>query len=355
MSARTDRGEIYLRWNGYRAETSLDPFFNRRDFEGYRVYISRTGHPGDWSMVAQRDLYNYARHTWSEARQRWLVLDPPFSRDSLKSLYDSLCLVHYGFEFDPDSFVIASRDEALFELRFDPRVPDRLDSLYHYFGPFEANAMSNDTELKLAVDNGLGVFNSIRKVYPDSSESTISWRSDGTPFAPYYEYEFALKDLQVAEPLVLAVTAFDQGDPASNFPPLETTQETNAQTVWPLRSAEVVKSERPKPGVYPNPYRLIDDYYGTHWENQRGTELDQERARQVTFYNVPDTCTLSIWSLDGDLVRKIKHYADPAGSEATVVRWDMITRNTQAVKTGIYVWSIESRFGTDVGKLVIIK
>ena len=45
-----------------------------------------------------------------------------------------------------------------------------------------------------------------------------------------------------------------------------------------------------------------------------------------------------------------------AGAKAaTVVRWDLITRNTQAVKTGIYIWSVESRFGTDVGKLVILK
>ncbi len=37
------------------------------------------------------------------------------------------------------------------------------------------------------------------------------------------------------------------------------------------------------------------------------------------------------------------------------VVWNLITRNTQAVKTGIYIWTVESRFGTDVGKLVIIK
>jgi len=38
-----------------------------------------------------------------------------------------------------------------------------------------------------------------------------------------------------------------------------------------------------------------------------------------------------------------------------VVVWDLITRNTQAVKTGIYIYTVESEFGTDVGKLVIVK
>jgi len=38
-----------------------------------------------------------------------------------------------------------------------------------------------------------------------------------------------------------------------------------------------------------------------------------------------------------------------------VVVWDLITRNTQAVKTGLYIYTIESRYGTDVGKLVVVK
>jgi hypothetical protein len=64
---------------------------------------------------------------------------------------------------------------------------------------------------------------------------------------------------------------------------------------------------------------------------------------------------VSEWSIDGDLVRRLEHRADPSSSEATVVVWNLITRNTQAVKTGIYIYSIESRYGTDVGKLGIVK
>ncbi len=80
-----------------------------------------------------------------------------------------------------------------------------------------------------------------------------------------------------------------------------------------------------------------------------------KRSRKVTFTNVPDTCVVSIWTLDGDLVRQLDHSEDPSSSQATVVVWDLITRNTQAVKTGLYVYTIESRYGTDIGKLVIIK
>ena len=87
----------------------------------------------------------------------------------------------------------------------------------------------------------------------------------------------------------------------------------------------------------------------------RGQEPDPERARQITFYNIPDTCSISIWSLDGDLVRRMEHRENPLESDASVHVWNLITRNTQAVKTGLYIWTVESRYGNEVGKLVIIK
>jgi hypothetical protein len=355
LSADFQEGTIVLRWNGRKSETTLDPFLNRRDFEGYRVYMSRTGKQDDWQLLAQRDLVNFARYTWSPERARWVLRDPPFTRDSLKALYDSIAQVSYGYPFEPDSFKVALLSKAFLEIVFDPVQPDRVDSFYHYFAPFDANATVDDAGLAAAADARLGVFGKIRKLYPDADTGDVAIRPDGTEFAPYYEYEYAINGLQVAEPVFLVVTAFDHGDPASGLAPLESERSGTSKEIWPINSADIVTAQHPKPGVYPNPYRIVDDYYGFGWENRKGLEPDRERARQVTFYNVPDTCTVSIWSIDGDLVRKLEHRADPYSSEATVVIWDLITRNTQACKTGIYIYSIESRFGTDVGKLVIVK
>jgi hypothetical protein len=100
---------------------------------------------------------------------------------------------------------------------------------------------------------------------------------------------------------------------------------------------------------------LADDYNSAGWEDPKRQGIDPERARKITFTNVPDTCVISVWTLDGDLVRSLDHAENPLSSQATVVEWDMITRNTQAVKTGLYIYTVESRFGTDIGKLVIIK
>jgi hypothetical protein len=351
----TRSARVVIHWNGYRTETGEDVFTQRVDFEGYRIYMSRTAREDEWAFLTQRDLFNYARFTWNRGKDRWEMQDPPYTLDSLKVLYDALCDSSYGYPFHPDSFSVPLVEEALLEVHFDPNQPDRLDSIYRYFAPYEANNLPDDASLAMAAEVGVDVTGVIRKLYPQASPTDTAYREDGTPYLPYYEYEYVVKDLQVAEPVFLSVTAFDHGDPASRLEPLESAKSITAKEIWPINDAEVVKSERPKPGVYPNPYRLIDDYYGNSWENRRGLEPDRERARQVTFYNVPDTCVLSIYTLDGDLVKRLHHSYPPESSEATVVRWDLITRNTQAVKTGIYIWSVESRFGTDVGKLVIIK
>jgi len=355
LSATTEEGRVILRFNGRRSETELDPFSNRADFEGYRIYMSRTARLDDWSLLTQRDRVNYARYTWVPKKERWLRLEPPFTRDSLIQLYDSICIADYGYPFDPDSFAVADRDRALLEILWEPKVPGRVDSLYRYFAPYEANQWPDDRLLAETANSGTRVNGVIRKLYPDAVPADTLYRADGTPFAPYYEYEYALDGLQVAEPLFFAITAFDYGDPDAGLSPLESAQSASQIEVWPINSVAIVKTERPRPGVYPNPYRISDDYNAAGWENPRGMEPDKERARKVTFYNVPDTCIVSIWSLDGDLIRRLDHKSDPSSSEASVVVWNLITRNTQAIKTGIYLYSIESRLGTDVGKLVLIQ
>jgi hypothetical protein len=261
-----------------------------------------------------------------------------------------------GYPFHPDSFKVCQVDRALREIVLHEDDPSRLDTNYYCFERYDANDKVDDTLASYLVDSLKkqmpGV---IRRVNPFASPADTLMREDGTLYAPYYEYEFVIDGLQLAEPVYLAVTTFDFGNPEAGLSSLESSPLANAIEIWPINSADVVKNERPKPGVYPNPYRLSDDYNTAGWENPRGLEPDAERARKVTFTNIPDTCTISIWSLDGDLVRTIEHAKDPGLSDATVEVWNMITRNTQAVKTGLYIYSIESRFGTDIGKLVVIK
>jgi hypothetical protein len=354
----TEAGQIVIRWNGYLSETRKDPFSFLPDFEGYRVYMSRTLRLEDFALLTSRDNINYVRQKYQRAANRWRVTDVPFTLDSLKLMYDALTDSVYGYPFHPDSFKVCTEQEALREILLDPVDPSKLDTNFYCFHRFESNHKVDDTTTAYLVDSlGKQAIGVIRKVYPYASpnDSTLL-HDDGTVTEwPYYEYEYAIDGLQLAEPVYLAVTAFDFGNPKADLSPLESSPLANATEIWPVNSAAVVKETRPTPGVYPNPYRLADTYNESGWENPRGEEPDAERARKVTFTNIPDTCVISVWSLDGDLVRRLDHAKNPEASDASVLVWNLITRNTQAAKTGIYIYTVESRFGTDIGKLVIIK
>jgi hypothetical protein len=64
---------------------------------------------------------------------------------------------------------------------------------------------------------------------------------------------------------------------------------------------------------------------------------------------------VEIYSLDGDLIRRINHPDPFLTRYNSAVGWDLVSRNTQAVVSGIYIWRVTSRLGEQVGKLVIIK
>jgi len=352
----TREGTITLRWNGEQTETAKDPFSFMPDFEGYRIYMSRTLRAEDFALLTSRDHVNWIRRKYKRSSNKWPVNSSPYTLDSLKILYDDLSQSQIGHPFYPDSFKVCQVERALVEVLLNPDDPSRLDTNYYCFERYDANDKVDDTLAAYLVDSlGKEVPGVIRRVNPYADPADTLMREDGTPYAPYYEYEFVIGGLQLAEPVYLAVTAFDFGNPSAGLSSLESSPLANAIEIWPINSADVVEEERPKPGVYPNPYRLSDDYNTNGWENPRGLEPDAERARKMTFTNIPDTCTISIWSLDGDLVRKIEHAKPSGASDATVEVWNLITRNTQSVKTGLYVYSIESRFGTDIGKLVVIK
>jgi hypothetical protein len=52
LSFRTEDGEITIEWNGKLSEKGKDSFTFVPDFEGYNIYINRTGFNSDWTLIA---------------------------------------------------------------------------------------------------------------------------------------------------------------------------------------------------------------------------------------------------------------------------------------------------------------
>lgn len=98
--------------------------------------------------------------------------------------------------------------------------------------------------------------------------------------------------------------------------------------------------------VVPNPYII-----SSTWERKRlGDPKLGEPIRDIAFTNLPARCTISIYTLDGNLVKSIEH-SNGTGTEF----WDLRTFSNQLIATGIYVYHIKSEAGEKVSKFAVVR
>ncbi|UCD93418.1 MAG: hypothetical protein JSU69_06495, partial [Candidatus Zixiibacteriota bacterium] len=328
------QGELHVRWNGLRSETERDIFSNLIDFEGYRAFISLSPRFSDFVLASSYDREDYNKYIWNNARLLWELRDPPFSLDSLRGLYD-------GIGSQPDYF-------------------DRDNPYYFQDSAFYFTSQDwNRSELRDA--------NGIHKVYPDQPPPTtldpdsaaIYYPEEltGEGFFKYYEYEYTFRNLLPSQLYYVAVTAFDFGSPGSGLVSLETSPTMNAIAEYAQNQTGKVEAEGLNVVVYPNPYRIDGDYRsqsGGGFEGRGMESFSDDRVRAIHFTNLPHKCTIRIFTIDGDLVRVIDHDCPPNDPQSMHDRWDVITRNTQAPVSGIYYYVVESKYGNQIGKIVII-
>jgi hypothetical protein len=312
---------VTLRWNGQITENDVDPFAGEVDFEGYRVYYAENNRLTDFILLTSYDKDDFRIFEFNSILQLWEQTSLPLTRDSLEALY--------GIGFEPLNY----NDEFNF---FTEPGSGRL--LYFERQDWNQSTLGNP-----------GIY----KVYPNAS---LDDPSDTTAegFLRYYEYGYDIDDLLPSIPYYFSVTAFDYGSLKVDLGALESSPLINAVMEYPLASAEEVEKQGMKVIVYPNPYRIDGGYAESGFEN-RDRDRSNERTRRITFANLPKVCTIRIFTIDGDLVREIEHNYPEGGPTSQLEVWDVISRNTQAVVTGLYLWQVESEMGEQIGKLVIMK
>ncbi|MDF1545650.1 MAG: hypothetical protein P1R58_11170, partial [bacterium] len=171
----------------------------------------------------------------------------------------------------------------------------------------------------------------------------------------FYEYEYIIKNLLATVPYYINVTAFDFGSPKQGLQPLETSRTEGALNSYPLGSHSQLTGEKLKAYVYPNPYRLDSDYRLHGYEGRTQELLPDEKVRAIHFANLPAKCWIRIYSLDGDLIRELRHEYDEDDSNRFHAQWDLVNRNRQMIVSGLYYWVVEEDNGdTQMGKLAII-
>ena len=91
--------------------------------------------------------------------------------------------------------------------------------------------------------------------------------------------------------------------------------------------------------VFPNPFREISGFPTSGAENS------------IVWSNLPATCTIRIFTSNGELVKRMDHDNQFSGEEI----WNQLSDARQQTAPGIYFWTVESDVGTAKGTLLIIK
>ncbi|MEW5925246.1 MAG: T9SS type A sorting domain-containing protein, partial [Candidatus Zixiibacteriota bacterium] len=103
-------------------------------------------------------------------------------------------------------------------------------------------------------------------------------------------------------------------------------------------NSSAAQSEMSRIKVVPDPY-----LGRAEWEVSRF-------YRRLEFVNLPEICTIRIYTLSGDLVKTLQH-DENGGTEA----WDMLSEDGLGISSGVYLYHVESQFGDKIGRFAVIK
>jgi hypothetical protein len=98
--------------------------------------------------------------------------------------------------------------------------------------------------------------------------------------------------------------------------------------------------------VVPNPFRA-----SAPWE--REPVPGDVFTRHIDFFGLPRAKShIKIFTLAGDFVQAIDHDGTNGDGEAA---WNLISRNGQDVESGVYLFTVDSPRGHEIGKFVLIR
>ncbi|MDY0080075.1 MAG: hypothetical protein GX452_09130 [Ignavibacteriales bacterium] len=178
-------------------------------------------------------------------------------------------------------------------------------------------------------------------------------RSDPT----YYDltsgkYTYIDTAVQIGLAYYYSIVSYDTGRASWSVNPTARIPETNSNRVPPLESsifanrtltpflATLKAKDNPNEVlVVPNPFVIGEGF-------SRPGDSDQ-----IQFVNVPNPSSIRIYTIRGDLVKKIEVGANVGG----IVTWDQTSDYGQYVESGIYIFHVESPSGIKIGKLAIVR
>jgi len=312
------------------------------DLNGNGILDAGEDLDGDGNLDINEDIYaNTQRGIFAGDGQitRYILPSPPPSPNLLVVPGDGKVTLYW------DNLPEEAEDPITREKDFEGY---RVYSSPKTFGSTEEASLLGQFDL---VDN-LGYDTGFRAIRFDT---TINGRA--------YHYRFVNENLLNGWPnqYFFTVTAFDQGNVANNLPSMESSIYENI--TYAIPGTPVTTDEDRKIYVYPNPYRATAIWDGTG-----------ERERLIWFANLPETATIRIYTMAGDLVDEIQHNADSySGHDISLLKkqtttqntrfaggehaWDLISNHDQAIASGLYLFTVKNEATGKIfsGKFLVIK
>ena len=322
--AETDQGEVRIYWDN-RAETARDVVTGYADFEGYKIFKSLDG-----------------GSAWGEANDMIFDTDGifagwrSFKQYDLSAEEDSL---HCIYSSDPEDCVgdpMQQRGHAIngedpyfpwFNIGTDTGLdPIRLP---------EPKVINGDTMTYMYVDT----------VVTDGLEYTYSVVSYDMGVEPPYKTTY----IDIGNGTFEAVVDTNYSNPDKWADPdgYASIENSRGTTILDRNFVQVYPGVMPANdvsniGVVPNPYKVQSGF------------KENEHLRQIRFTNLPEKCTIKIFTLTGEHVSTIQHENAESGN----VWWDMRTVNNQEVAPGLYLFHVEQLGNSNdsfVGKFAVVR
>ncbi len=165
-------------------------------------------------------------------------------------------------------------------------------------------------------------------------------------------------DVHNGYPYYYSITSYDTGEPGLGLESLESSKVVQRKFAQP---GSPYTGELDDIAVVPNPYRGRAAW---DWE----PSPENPARERISFIHLPDSCTIQVFTLDGDQVIEIEH--NEARSGRTYENWDLISRdgyvdamgrpsveeNRGKIVAGIYLFHVDAGDeGTHIGKFVVIR
>jgi hypothetical protein len=172
------------------------------------------------------------------------------------------------------------------------------------------------------------------------------------------KYWYAVTSFSIPGASIVEIPLPEGGPPRKDTLVTPAVESDLSQNVKLVQLPFSPSTELGKVKVVPNPYRVDADYTyeGGGWEGLSRSWTENDRV--IWFIHLPPKCTIHVFTLAGDVVTTIEHDDTqrttpdrPPGQE----EWNLLSESGRAIASGIYVFVVDSEFGKQVGKFVVIR